>query len=237
MAPRVVFISGGSRGIGKACADCFRDAGDRVAVASRSLPSECVADNYMTLHCDVRSDEDVIESYTLLEKHWGAANVVVANAGAVQYGPAIKTSGEQFLAQLNLNLGGAFRIARRAAPQMMRSGDGRIVMVSSIAGQTGVVGAAAYASAKAGMVGLTRSLARELGPCGVTVNTVAAGPIDTDLTADRPMWTLSVTRDVPMGRYGTPQEVAAAVYFLASAKAAYVTGAILPVDGGIGMGH
>ena len=234
MGDRVVLITGGNRGLGLACAQAFAARGDRVAVTSRSGP----VDGFLTVKCDVTSAEEVDAAFTEVESELGAPEVVVANAGVTRDGLSMKMSDEAFASVIDANLTGAFRVARRAIPKMMRARTGRLIFMSSVAGLTGSAGQVNYASSKAGLVGLARSLARELAPRNITANVVAPGPITTDMTAALTDEQRAALVDaVPLARAGTPEEVAAAVVFLASPEAAYITGAVLPVDGGLGMGH
>ena len=231
---RVVLVTGGNRGIGLAIARSFADRGDQVAVTSRSGDVE----GFLTLKCDVTSSDEVDGAFARLEEEWGPAEVVVSNAGLTRDGLTLRMKDDDFDAVIDANLAGAFRVARRAVKPMTRARAGRIVFLSSVVGLSGSAGQANYAAAKAGLVGLARSLAREFASRNITVNIVAPGPIETDMTG-----TLSDDRQrelaaaVPMGRFGTIDDVAAAVTFLASPEAAYITGAVLPVDGGLGMGH
>jgi 3-oxoacyl-[acyl-carrier protein] reductase len=234
MSDRVVLITGGNRGLGLACAQAFAALGDRVAVTSRSGPVE----GFLTVKCDVTSADEVDAAFAEVESELGAPEVVVANAGVTRDGLSMKMSDEAFTTVLDANLTGAFRVARRAIPKMMRARSGRLIFMSSVAALTGSAGQVNYASSKAGLVGLARSLARELAPRNITANVVSPGPIPTDMTGALPEATLEgLVSSVPLGRPGTPEEVAAAVTFLASPEAAYITGAVLPVDGGLGMGH
>ena len=233
-AGRVVLITGGNRGIGLACARAFAAQGDRVAVTSRSGDVE----GFLTVKCDVTSESDVDAAFTQVENELGAVEVLVANAGVTRDGLAVKMTDESFGAVLDANLAGAFRVARRAMPKMMRARGGRLIFLSSVVGLLGSAGQANYAASKAGLVGLARSLARELASRNITANVVAPGPITTDMTgalSDEQIST--ITTNVPLARMGSADEVAAAVTFLASPQAAYITGAVLPVDGGLGMGH
>ena len=231
---RVVLITGGNRGLGLACAQAFAALGDRVAVTSRSGSVE----GFLTVKCDVTSADEVDAAFTEVEEQLGAPEVVVANAGVTRDGLSMKMTDDAFTSVVDANLTGAFRVARRAIPKMMRARGGRLIFMSSVAGLTGSAGQVNYASSKAGLVGLARSLARELAPRNITANVVAPGPITTDMTAAlTDEQRAALVEAVPLARPGTPEEVAAAVTFLASPEAAYITGAVLPVDGGLGMGH
>jgi 3-oxoacyl-[acyl-carrier protein] reductase len=231
---RVVLVTGGNRGLGLAIAQAFAAQGDRVAVTSRSGPVE----GFLTVKADVTSTDEIDAAFREVEEQLGDVEVLVANAGVTRDGLAVKMNDEAFASVLDANLTGAFRVARRATPKMMRARRGRLIFISSVAGLTGSAGQVNYASSKAGLVGLARSLARELAPRNITANVVAPGPISTDMTDALPEARLAeLTGTVPLGRLGTSDEVAAAVTFLASPGAAYITGAVLPVDGGLGMGH
>ncbi|HEY2331504.1 MAG TPA: 3-oxoacyl-ACP reductase FabG [Acidimicrobiales bacterium] len=231
---RVVLVTGGNRGIGLACARAFAALGDRVAVTSRSGEVE----GFLTLKCDVTSSDDVDAAFDEIERQWGPVEVLVANAGLTRDGLAVRMKDDDFAAVLDTNLAGAFRVARRATGPMMRARRGRLIFLSSVSGLSGSAGQVNYAASKAGLVGLARSFARELASRGVTANVVAPGPVSTDMTdALSEARRAEMVAAVPIGRFATPEEIAAAVTFLASPEAASVTGAVLPVDGGLGMGH
>jgi NAD(P)-dependent dehydrogenase (short-subunit alcohol dehydrogenase family) len=232
---RVVLVTGGSRGIGAACARAFVAAGDRVAVTYRTKAPEGDA---LAVACDVTSTAEVDAAVDEVEDRLGPVEVVVANAGVNRDGLSLRMPDAAFDEVLDTNLVGAFRVARRAARSMVRARTGRIVFVSSVSGLSGSAGQVNYAASKAGLVGLARSLARELASRGVTANVVAPGPVATDMTAALPeARQAELAAAVPLGRFATADEVAAAVTFLASPEAAAITGAVLPVDGGLGMGH
>ncbi|MEE1750064.1 3-oxoacyl-ACP reductase FabG [Streptomyces sp. JV184] len=232
---RSVLVTGGNRGIGLAVARRFAANGDKVAVTHRGSGAP---DGLFGVKCDVTDGAEVARAFAEAEEAHGPVEVVVANAGITEDGLLMRMGDEQFRRVLDTNLGGAFRTARQVATDMVRLRRGRMVFMSSVAGLHGSAGQANYAAAKAGLVGLARSLAREFGPRGITVNVVAPGLIDTDMSAHLSEQRRNgIVAGVPLGRTGTAEEVAGAVFWLASAEAAYVTGAVIPVDGGLGMGH
>jgi len=235
---RVVLVTGGNRGIGLACALAFAADGHRVAVTCRSeAPAELVDAGILAVPCDVTDSATVDAAFATIEEELGPVEVLVANAGITRDGLVLRMSDGDFTDVLDANLTGAFRVARRAVRGMMKARWGRIILVSSIAGRIGQTGQANYAASKAGLVGLGRSLAKEFASRNVTVNVVAPGPILTDMLAALPEeQQADYAEAVPLGRLGQAGEVAAAVTFLASDGAAYVTGAVLPVDGGLFMG-
>lgn len=239
---RVVLVTGGSRGIGLACARHFLDLGDRVAVAYRSAPPpagalQADADSLLTVACDVTDPDQVDHAFADVEQRWGPVQVLVANAGTTRDLLALRMKEADWSAVLDTNLSGAWRVAKRAAGPMVRARGGRIVFISSVSGLMGVPGQTNYAATKAGLIGLARSLARELATRQVTVNVVAPGIVDTDmLQALGEARLAEMTALVPLGRPAAAAEVAAAVGFLSSPVASYITGAILAVDGGLGMG-
>ncbi len=235
---RVVLVTGGNRGIGLACALAFAADGHRVAVTCRGeAPAELVDAGILAVPCDVTDSATVDAAFATIEEELGPVEVLVANAGITRDGLVLRMSDGDFTDVLDANLTGAFRVARRAVRGMMKARWGRIILVSSIAGRIGQTGQANYAASKAGLVGLGRSLAKEFASRNVTVNVVAPGPILTDMLAALPEeQQADYAEAVPLGRLGQAEEVAAAVTFLASDGAAYVTGAVLPVDGGLFMG-
>ena len=232
---RVVLVTGGARGIGLACARRFAALGDRVAVTYNSSPPP---DDLLGVACDVRSSESVDAAFTQIEEQLGPVEVLVSNAGVTKDGLLLRMSEDAFTSVVDTNLTAAYRVSKRAAQGMLRARSGRIVLVSSVVGLLGSAGQSNYAASKAGLVGFARSLARELGSRSITVNVVAPGPVETDMTAALGEKRLAeLTGAVPLGRMATPDEIAGVVAFLASSDAAYITGAVIPVDGGLGMGH
>ena len=238
MSRRTVLVTGGNRGIGLACARTFAEQGDRVAVTCRGeAPPEVLEAGLLPVACVITDADQVEAAFARVEEELGAVEVLVSNAGITRDSLVLRMSDDDFTDVLEANLTGGFRVARRAVKGMMRARWGRIVFVSSIAGRIGQAGQANYAASKAGLVGLGRSFAKEFASRGVTVNVVAPGPIATDMLSALPEDQLDAYADaVPLGRLGRPEEIAAAVRFLASDEAGYITGAVLPVDGGLFMG-
>ena len=232
---RSVLVTGGNRGLGLAVARALAADGDRVAVTHRGTPPPA---GLFGVPCDVTDAASVDEAFAKAEAEHGPVQVVVANAGVVKDGLALAMSDDQFNSVLETNLTGAFRVARRGARSMLRAGSGRLVFISSVNALRGSTGQANYAASKAGLIGLARSLARELGSRGITANVVAPGYAPTDMTASlSEEYLRGITDQVPLGRLAEPDDIAEAVRFLASHRASYITGAVLPVDGGLGMGH
>jgi 3-oxoacyl-[acyl-carrier protein] reductase len=232
---RSVLVTGGNRGIGLAVAQAFLAQGDRVAVTSRS---GVAPDGLFAVACDVTDAASVDAAFTAVEAEQGPVEVLVANAGITKDTLLLRMSEEDFISVLDTNLTGAFRVAKRATKGMLRARAGRLIFMSSVVGLMGSPGQANYAASKAGLVGLARSLARELGSRSITANVVAPGFVDTDMTADlTDERKASILASVPLGRYADPSEIAKVICFLASDDAAYITGAVIPVDGGLGMGH
>jgi len=232
---RSVLVTGGNRGIGLAIARALAADGDAVAVTYRSgEPPE----GLFGVVCEMTDTASVDAAFAAVEAHQGPVEVLVANAGITRDGLLMRMSDDDFSAVLDTNLTGAFRCARRAAKGMIRLRRGRIVLISSVVGLYGGPGQANYGASKAGLVGLARSITRELGGRNITANVVAPGFIETDMTAQLPAATRETyVQAIPAGRFAAPEEVAAAVRFLASDTAGYISGAVLPVDGGLGMGH
>ena len=232
--PRTVLVTGGTRGIGLACARAFAVGGDRVAVLSRSTST----DEFLCFACDVASADSVNETFDKIEAELGKVQVVVSNAGITRDTLLARMSDKDWHDVLDANLTGAFHVARRAIGPMMKARWGRLVLVSSVGAYLGAPGQTNYAATKAGLIGFARSIAREYGSRGITANVVAPGPIDTDMTSTLGAdWRDRVAGQIPVGRFGTSEEVAAAVRFLASDEAAFITGAVVPVDGGLAMGN
>ncbi|HZG91552.1 MAG TPA: beta-ketoacyl-ACP reductase [Pseudonocardia sp.] len=234
---RSVLVTGGNRGIGLAIATAFAAQGDQVAVTHRS-PVDGLPGELLAVPCDVTDTDAVDAAFSTVEAKHGPVQVLVSNAGITDDGLLMRMSEESFTTVVDTNLTAAYRVAKRASRGMLKARGGRMVFVSSVVGLLGSAGQVNYAAAKAGLVGLARSVARELGSRGITANVVAPGFVDTDMTRalseDRREQILG---QVPLGRYATPEEIAGAVTWLASDAAGYVTGAVIPVDGGLGMGH
>ena len=232
---RIVLITGGSRGIGLAAAQRFASLGDRVAVTYNSSPPP---DGFFAVKCDVTSTAEVDAAFTAVEQHFGPVEILVSNAGMTKDMLILRMSESDFSDVIDANLTAAYRVAKRAAQAMLKARKGRIIFVSSVVGLSGSAGQANYSASKSGLIGLARSIARELGSRSITANVVAPGPVATDMLAalseDRRE---ALTAAVPLGRLASPDEIAGTIAFLASSDAAFITGAIIPVDGGLGMGH
>lgn len=232
---RSVLVTGGNRGIGLAIARAFADAGDKVAITYRSgeAPS-----GFLAVKCDITDPEQVEQAYKEIEAEHGPVEVLIANAGVTKDTLLMRMSEEDFTSVIDTNLTGTFRVVKRANRGMLRAKKGRVVLISSVVGLLGSAGQANYAASKAALVGFARSLARELGSRNITFNVVAPGFVDTDMTkALTDEQRENIVSQVPLGRYAQPEEIAATVRFLASDDASYITGAVIPVDGGLGMGH
>jgi 3-oxoacyl-[acyl-carrier protein] reductase len=238
----VVLITGGNRGIGAACVRWFLANGDQVATTYRSPeppapPVGSGAGTFLGVRCDVTDSKQVESAFATIESTWGPVEVLVANAGITRDGLMLRMSEDAFTDVIDANLTGSFRVAKRAISKMLRLHSGRIIFLSSVGAYVGLPGQANYAASKAGLVGMARAIAREVGSRQITVNVVAPGLVETDMTAalgdDR---VALMTSQIPLGRAGTVDDVAGVVGFLASASASYVTGVVIPVDGGLGMG-
>ncbi|MEN2737607.1 3-oxoacyl-ACP reductase FabG [Microbacterium sp. X-17] len=233
--PRTVLVTGGNRGIGYAIAEEFLAQGHRVAVTARSGEGPAGA---LTVRADVTDAASVDAAFTQVEAELGPVEVVVANAGITKDTLLMRMSDEEFDSVVETNLGGAFRVVKRASKGMLKARWGRIVLISSVVGLYGSAGQVNYAASKAGLVGMARSITRELGGRGITANVVAPGFIETDMTAALPeAQQAEYKRNIPAGRFASPNEVARVVTWVAGDDAGYVSGAVIPVDGGLGMGH
>jgi 3-oxoacyl-[acyl-carrier protein] reductase len=234
-APRSVLVTGGNRGIGRAIAEAFVAGGDKVAVTTRSGGAP---DGTLDVRCDITDPAAVEAAFAEIEAAHGAVEILVANAGITHDTLILRMSEDDWSSVIDTNLTGSFRLAKRAAKGMLRLRRGRIIFISSVVGLLGSAGQVNYAASKAGLVGMARSLARELGSRSITANVVAPGFVETDMTAAlTDEQRQAIKTQVPLGRYASAAEVASAVTWLASDGAAYVTGAVIPIDGGLGMGH
>jgi 3-oxoacyl-[acyl-carrier protein] reductase len=232
---RSVLVTGGNRGIGRAIAEAFKAAGDDVAVTYRSGEPPA---GFLAVRCDVTDAASVDAAFAEVEEKQGPVEVLVANAGITKDTLVLRMSDDDWASVLDTNLTGSFRVARRAAKGMLRQRRGRIIFISSVVGLLGSAGQVNYAASKSGLVGMARSLARELGSRSITANVVAPGFVETEMTEVLPEEKKAEYKaQIPLQRYATVEEVAATVHWLASDGAAYVTGAVIPVDGGLGMGH
>ncbi|MEU4236413.1 3-oxoacyl-ACP reductase FabG [Actinoplanes sp. NPDC026619] len=232
---RTVLVTGGNRGIGLAIAQAFAKQGDRVAVTHRGSGAP---EGLFGVQCDITDSAAVDAAFAEVEKELGPVEVLIANAGITDDTLLLRMSEEQFERVIDTNLGGAFRVAKRASSKMLRAKWGRMIFISSVVGLYGGPGQVNYAASKAGLVGMARSITRELGSRNITANVVAPGFIETDMTAALPeARQAEIIKAVPAGRLASTDEVAAVVTFLASDAAAYINGAVIPVDGGLGMGH
>ena len=233
-APRTVLVTGGNRGIGLASAQLLADQGHRVAVTARN--PETVDDRILSVPCDQTDPSAVESAFETIEAELGSVEVLVANAGITRDQLLLRMSDEDFSEVIATNLTGSYRMARRAT--MLRARWGRLIFVSSVVGLLGSAGQVNYAASKAGLVGMARSMARELGSRSITANIVSPGPVATEMFASLTEEQQSaITAQVPLGRVAQPDEIAQAIAFLASESAAYITGAVIPIDGGLGMGH
>lgn len=232
---RTVLITGGNRGIGFSIAEEFLRQNYRVAVTARSGEGPHGA---LTVRADVTSSDDIDAACTEVESVLGPIDVVVANAGITRDTLLMRMSDEDFDDVLDTNLGGAFRVVKRVSKGMLKGRWGRIIFISSVVGLYGSAGQVNYAASKSGLVGMARSLTRELGARGITANVVAPGFIETDMTAALPeQQQAEYKKSIPAGRFASAQEVARVVTWIASDDASYISGAVIPVDGGLGMGH
>lgn len=233
--PRSVLITGATRGIGRAIAERFVAQGDRVATIARGTD---VPDGVLAVAGDVRDADALDAAFATIEAAHGPVEVLIANAGVTRDQLLVRMTDADFEDIVDINLSGAFRVVRRACMGMIRLRRGRIVLISSVAAMSGAPGQVNYSASKSGLIGIARSVSRELATRGITANVVAPGFIDTEMTRVlTPEFRENYTVNVPMRRFGTVDEVAAVVEFLASRAASYITGAVVPVDGGVGMGN
>lgn len=233
--PRTVLVTGGNRGIGYAIAEEFLAQGHRVAVTARS--GEGPAGSF-TVKADVTDAASVDAAFSAIEAELGPVEVLVANAGITRDTLLMRMSEEDFVDVIDTNLTGSFRVVKRASKGMLKARYGRIVLISSVVGLYGGPGQVNYSASKAALVGMARSITRELGARGITANVVAPGFIETDMTAELPeAQQAEYKKNIPAGRFATPNEVAKVVAWVGSDEAAYISGAVIPVDGGLGMGH
>lgn len=230
-----MLVTGGNRGIGLAIARAFANQGDQVAVTHRGSGAP---DGLLGVQCDVTDEASVDAAFTEVEQAHGPVQVLVSNAGVTDDTLLMRMAEEQFTRVLDANLTGAYRVSKRAARGMLRARSGRMIFISSVVGLTGSAGQVNYAASKSGLVGLARSIARELGSRSITANVIAPGFVETDMTARLgEKRHQEILGQIPLARMATPEEIAAAVAWLASDAAGYITGAVIPVDGGLGMGH
>ena len=232
---RSVLVTGGNRGIGRAIAEAFVASGDKVAVTVRSGEPPGGA---LGVRCDVTDPDSVEAAFQQVEEAHGPVEVLVANAGITRDTLLLRMSEDDWSSVIETNLTGSYRVAKRAAKGMLRLRRGRIILISSVVGLLGSAGQVNYAASKAGLVGVARSMARELGSRSITTNVVAPGFVETEMTDVLPEETQAQYKaQIPLGRYASTDEVAGVVHWLASESAGYITGAVIPVDGGLGMGH
>ena len=231
----IALVTGGNRGIGLAIASELKAAGFDVVITYRSgTPPE----GFSAVQMDVTSTQSVEEAFSRIEKELGVPEVIVANAGITKDALVMRMSDEDFIGVIDANLTGAFRVARRATRGMLKLKRGRIIFVGSVVGSIGSAGQVNYSASKSGLVGMARSFARELGSRGITANVVAPGFVETDMTAELDAKRRDeIAASVPLGRFCSAEEIAGVVAFIASDKASYITGAVIPIDGGLGMGH
>jgi NAD(P)-dependent dehydrogenase (short-subunit alcohol dehydrogenase family) len=231
----LALVTGGNRGIGLAIAKALKSAGHEVVVTYRSGPAPV---GFNSVLMDVTSTESVDSAFDSIESQWGVPEIIVANAGITKDGLVMRMSDADFEDVINANLTGAFRVARRATRGLLKLKRGRLIFVGSVVGALGSAGQVNYASSKSGLIGMARSFAREIGSRGITANVIAPGFVETDMTATLDEKRRSeISGSVPLGRFCSAEEIANVVAFIASPQASYITGALIPVDGGLGMGH
>lgn len=235
---RVVLVTGGNRGIGAAIAERFAQAGDRVVIGHRTNLAPNFTDPIVSINIDVTNMATLDDAFAEIEKHLGPVEILIANAGITRDNLILRMSDEDFDEVSATNFGGAFKTAKRAAKGMLKLKRGRMIFIGSVVGLLGSAGQSNYAATKSALIGLARSLARELGSRSITANVIAPGFVETDMThalsAERRN---EIAEAIPLGRFASPAEIAEVAFFLASPEASYISGAIIPVDGGLGMGH
>jgi 3-oxoacyl-[acyl-carrier protein] reductase len=231
----LALVTGGNRGIGLAVAEALAASGHQVVVTYRSGTAP---QNFLAVKMDVTSSESVEAAFAEIEERWGTPEIIVANAGITKDGLVLRMSDADFEEVINANLTGAFRVARRATKGLLKLKRGRLIFIGSVVGAVGAAGQVNYAASKSGLLGMARSFARELGSRGITANVIAPGFVETDMTSELDEKRREeIVKSVPLGRFCTPDEIASVVNFVASKDGGYITGALIPVDGGLGMGH
>ena len=234
-ASPLALVTGGNRGIGLAIATALESDGCDVVITYRSGSAPA---GFKSVMMDVTSEESVAAAFASIEEQWGIPEIIVANAGITKDTLVLRMSEEDFTSVIDTNLTGAFRVAKRASKGLLKLKRGRLIFIGSVVGRVGAAGQVNYSASKAGLVGMARSFARELGSRSITANVIAPGFVETDMTADLDEKRRGdIAGQVPLGRFCSAEEIADAVSFIASPKAGYITGAIIPVDGGLGMGH
>ncbi len=234
MSP-IALVTGGNRGIGLAIAASLEASGFDVVITYRSGDAPA---GFKSVKMDVTSEKSVDAAFTSVEEQWGIPEIIVANAGITKDTLVLRMSDEDFTSVIETNLTGAFRVAKRATKGLLKLKRGRLIFIGSVVGGVGAAGQVNYSASKAGLVGMARSFARELGSRSITANVIAPGFVETDMTAELDEKRRSeIATQVPLGRFCSAEEIADVVSFIASPKASYITGAIIPVDGGLGMGH
>lgn len=232
---QIALVTGGNRGIGLAIATALKSSGMEVVVTYRSGPAPA---GFHAVMMDVTSEASVDAAFTSIEEQWGTPRVIVANAGITKDTLVLRMSEDDFASVIDANLTGAFRVAKRATKGLLKLKGGRLIFIGSVVGSVGAAGQVNYSASKAGLVGMARSFARELGSRSITSNVIAPGFVETDMTAELDEKRRNdIATQVPLGRFCTADEIADVVSFIASPQASYITGAVIPVDGGLGMGH
>lgn len=235
---RVVLVTGGNRGIGAAIAERFAVAGDRVVIGHRTTEKPDFSERIVSINMDVTDTATLDDAFATIESELGPVEILIANAGITRDNLILRMSDEDFDEVNATNFGGAFKVAKRAAKGMLKLKRGRLIFIGSVVGLLGSVGQSNYAATKSALVGLARSLARELGSRSITANVVAPGFVETDMThALSEERRSEIARAIPLARFASPAEIAEVVFFLAGPEASYISGAVIPVDGGLGMGH